>query len=49
LKVLRWPEKFKFIKILKYRKIINLIPYPFLRLLEPLLPTFIFILKKVKD
>lgn len=48
LKVLKQPEKFKFKKILKYRKVINLIPYPFLKFLEPLLPTFIFILKKVK-
>ncbi len=46
LSVLKQPERFKFIKIKKYRKIINLIPYPFLKLLEPFLPTFIFILKK---
>ena len=48
LRVLKQPEKFKFIKIKKYRKIINLIPHPFLKLLEPFLPTFIFILKKVR-
>lgn len=47
LKVLKQPGKFNFKNILKYRKIINLIPNPFLKLLEPLLPTFIFILKKV--
>jgi len=48
LTVLKQPEKFNFIKILKYRKIINSIPSSFLKLLEPFLPTFIFILKKVK-
>lgn len=49
LKVLKRPERFKFKKILKYRKVINLIPGPLLRFLEPFLPTFIFILKKLND
>ncbi len=49
LKILKHPGKFKFKKILKYRKIINLIPYPLLKFMEPFLPTFIFILKKTKN
>ncbi len=46
LNVIKSPRKFKFRKILKYEKLVNLIPFFILKLLEPFLPTFIFILVK---
>ncbi|QQG42230.1 MAG: class I SAM-dependent methyltransferase [Candidatus Woesebacteria bacterium] len=46
LEVIKHPKKYKFSKILKYEKLINFTPSLILKLLEPFLPTFIFILKK---
>lgn len=46
LKILKQPKKYKFIKLLKYEKVVNLIPLSLLKVLEPFLPTFIFILRK---
>jgi ubiquinone/menaquinone biosynthesis C-methylase UbiE len=46
LKILKQPKKFNFTKILKYKGLIDILPYPLLKFLEPFLPTFIFILKK---
>ena len=48
LKVLKQPEKFKYIKIIKYKRVVNVVPHFILKLLEPFLPSFIFILKKVR-
>lgn len=46
LKVLKQPKKFKYTKIVKYKRLVNMIPFFILKLLEPFLPSFIFILKK---
>ena len=46
LKILKHPERFEFTRLLKYRVIINMLPYTILKLVEPILPTFIFVLKK---
>lgn len=46
IKVLLNPRKYKFKKLEKYKKFVNRIPYSFLKLLEPLFPTFVFVLQK---
>lgn len=46
IKVIKNPKKYKFVKLLKYKKIIDYIPNFILNMLEPLFPTYIFILKK---
>lgn len=46
IKVIKDPKKYEFVKLLKYKKIIDYIPNFILNILEPLFPTYIFILKK---
>lgn len=46
IKVIKNPKKYKFVKLIKYKKIIDHIPNFILNILEPFFPTYIFILKK---
>lgn len=46
IKVLQNPRKYKFKKLEKYKKFVDRIPYSLLKLLEPLFPTFVFVLQK---
>lgn len=46
IKVLRKPKKFRYKKLEKYSSIINMLPQFMIKIIEPFLPSFIFILKK---
>lgn len=47
-KILRDPQKYKFLKLYKYKKMFNMIPESIFSLLYYFLPTYIFILQKPK-
>lgn len=46
LEVLTKPRKYKFKKLVKYEKFLKMVPGPILKLIEPLFPTFVFVLEK---
>lgn len=47
-KILRNPEKYKFVRLYKYKKIANTLPDYLLSTIIPFMPTFIWILEKPK-
>lgn len=46
LRILKNPENFGFNRLLKYKTLVNMFSDRVLKLIEPFLPTFVFILKK---
>ena len=48
IKVIKNPKRFNFVKLVKFEKIINILPNFVLNIIYPFSPTFIFILKKSK-
>lgn len=47
LEVLIKPRKYKFKKLIRYQKLLNIVPRPLLQALKPFFPTFVFILQKI--